>query len=257
MPTSFPVALDVYNNPGPSTFEDAPGYELDLVISNLNDAVRAIETKLGIGASVGSAGSVLRATGAGITQYGQIGSTDLAAGSVTNAAILANTIVGYDKIAAGTVQNSQIGIGQISGDRLQNATLTATQLAAGAAQVHAQTTDGAAATLSSAGTWATVPGMAPTITTIGGDVLAFGAISLYNSVSASALFLGARESAGADVAVGQHQPSGVNVNTLISFVYLLTGLAAGTHTFNMRWQTTAGTLNRAGSSSFGVVELRR
>jgi hypothetical protein len=65
MPINYPAALDAFPNPGATTRRNDPGFELDVVVSNLNDAVEALETKVGIGASTPSAGQVLTATAAG------------------------------------------------------------------------------------------------------------------------------------------------------------------------------------------------
>jgi hypothetical protein len=46
MPTSFPGAVDALPRPSASTYTDASGFELDVVIDNLSDAVEAIETRL-------------------------------------------------------------------------------------------------------------------------------------------------------------------------------------------------------------------
>lgn len=83
MPTGYPGALDVMPNPLPNTLENAPGFELDVVISNLGDAIQAIEAKLGIGASAAAVNQVLRATGAGASAFGAIQTADVAAGAIS------------------------------------------------------------------------------------------------------------------------------------------------------------------------------
>lgn len=68
---NFPGALDSLTNPGEDSFTDDTGLFLDVVISTLNDIAEALETKLGIGASVPTTvGHVLRVTGAGATIFG-------------------------------------------------------------------------------------------------------------------------------------------------------------------------------------------
>ncbi len=49
--TSFPGALDTFQNPSASTSEDAAGFEHDVQHANINDAVRALQTKVGIDGS--------------------------------------------------------------------------------------------------------------------------------------------------------------------------------------------------------------
>lgn len=51
MPTNFPNSIDTYANPTASTWEDDPGFEHDKVHSNVHDAIRAIEAKIGIDGS--------------------------------------------------------------------------------------------------------------------------------------------------------------------------------------------------------------
>lgn len=83
MPTGYPGALDVMPNPLPNTLENAPGFELDVVISNLGDAIQAIEAKLGIGASAAAVNQVLRATGVGASAFGAVQTADVAAGAIS------------------------------------------------------------------------------------------------------------------------------------------------------------------------------
>lgn len=86
MPSAYPSAKDTFPNPLPNTLENAPGFELDLVVGNLGDALEALETKLGIGAAIAAANQVLRATGVGVTSFGQIQTLDLVANAITQRA---------------------------------------------------------------------------------------------------------------------------------------------------------------------------
>ena len=47
MTTAYPGAIDAFTNPTSTDDLDTAGVELDVVVSNLNDAVEAIETELG------------------------------------------------------------------------------------------------------------------------------------------------------------------------------------------------------------------
>jgi len=47
MATSFPGSVDAFPRPTASTNTDDPGFELDVVIDNLSDAVEALETVVG------------------------------------------------------------------------------------------------------------------------------------------------------------------------------------------------------------------
>jgi hypothetical protein len=49
--TNFPTTLDGFQNPGASTTMDAAGFEHDAQHANLNDAVAALQAKVGINGS--------------------------------------------------------------------------------------------------------------------------------------------------------------------------------------------------------------
>jgi hypothetical protein len=53
--TNFPASLDSFENPSADTLMDAGGYEHDLQHANLNDAVAALQAKVGINASANQA----------------------------------------------------------------------------------------------------------------------------------------------------------------------------------------------------------
>lgn len=71
---NFPSSLDSLANPTSTTYTDDSGFELDVVISNLNDIVEALEAKLGIGATTPDAQyKTLGATAAGTSAWGYYG----------------------------------------------------------------------------------------------------------------------------------------------------------------------------------------
>lgn len=47
MPTGYPGSIDSWSNPGPTTKQNASGLEHDVLHSNANDAIEAIEGELG------------------------------------------------------------------------------------------------------------------------------------------------------------------------------------------------------------------
>lgn len=83
MPVSYPAAFHGMNLPGPTTYRDDPGYELDILVAQLGELAMALQTKVGIGASTAALGQVLRGTGAGATAFGAIQSADIASGAVS------------------------------------------------------------------------------------------------------------------------------------------------------------------------------
>ncbi len=48
---NFPTALDVFTNPTAGQSQDAPGVEHDVQHANLNDAVEALQAKVGVNGS--------------------------------------------------------------------------------------------------------------------------------------------------------------------------------------------------------------
>jgi hypothetical protein len=89
MATSFPSNIDTFTNPTTSNTLDSPSHSGQH--SDLNDAVEAVETKLGVGASpAGSAtaGQVLMAQTAGTTTWSNIT-------TITNALITGGTVTDF------------------------------------------------------------------------------------------------------------------------------------------------------------------
>jgi hypothetical protein len=97
MTTVYPGLVDTFGNPLSTTpLAGTAGSLLhNAEHANVNDAVIAVETKLGTGASTAAANQVLRGTGAGVTSFGQIDNNYIA----TAAGILVS------KLAAGGTAN--------------------------------------------------------------------------------------------------------------------------------------------------------
>lgn len=91
------------NTPGPTTYRDTPGYELDVLVSQLGELVEQLQLKLGIGASTAAANQVLRGTGAGATAFGALQTADLAAASITQSLVVTTGVA--DNIGAGGFVN--------------------------------------------------------------------------------------------------------------------------------------------------------
>jgi hypothetical protein len=80
MPTSYPGSIDTLARPSAAAWMDDPGYEGDVVIDNLADAIEATETKLGTGgAAPPASAAVLRRTGTGASGWGLIATGDITA----------------------------------------------------------------------------------------------------------------------------------------------------------------------------------
>jgi hypothetical protein len=75
---SFPGSIDALANPGSTTETDDTGFELDIVISRLQNIAMATEQKLGIGASTPPAtDAVLRRTAIGASAWGPLVVADM------------------------------------------------------------------------------------------------------------------------------------------------------------------------------------
>lgn len=84
---NYPSSLDALANPTATTKRNDSGFEHHLQHSDANDAIEALEVKLGTGASVPTtAGHVLYVTGAGATAYGAVTMAKLAEVTVTGSA---------------------------------------------------------------------------------------------------------------------------------------------------------------------------
>lgn len=85
MPTTYPTSLDSFANPGAATLEDAAGFYHDEQHANANDAVEALQAKLGISESVPAdapiANAVLASSTAGRSKWRPLASTDFAPGA--------------------------------------------------------------------------------------------------------------------------------------------------------------------------------
>lgn len=101
MPTNYPTGVDTWANPTSTTYEDAVGLEHDVQHAQLNDAVKALETKLGITATNAAANTVLRGVGGNSTAYGQVQTADLIANAVTASASV-NGTTGDPTTSSGT-----------------------------------------------------------------------------------------------------------------------------------------------------------
>ena len=83
MATNYPTSLDTLTNP--TATDDTVSVDHAAQHANVNDAVEALQTKLGTGSSTATDNTVLRGTGAGATAFGQIDVGDIASGSLSGA----------------------------------------------------------------------------------------------------------------------------------------------------------------------------
>lgn len=89
MATNYPVSLDTFNNPTSGNTLDSPSHSLQH--SDINDAVEALETKLGVGtATPGTATAYypLVAGTAGATSWTQLTAAGITSGTATSGQVL-------------------------------------------------------------------------------------------------------------------------------------------------------------------------
>jgi hypothetical protein len=92
MATNFPTSLDTFTNPNSGNTLDSPSHSIQH--SDINDAVEAIEAKIGVGSSTAgsaTAGYALVNTSGGTTAYSLLGVSGLSSGTaVANTVLTAN-----------------------------------------------------------------------------------------------------------------------------------------------------------------------
>jgi hypothetical protein len=81
--TAYPAAADSYTRPTSGQVLGASTPAHSLQHDNAYDAIEALEAKLGTGASVAAANTVLRGTGAGASAFGLVQTGDLTANAVS------------------------------------------------------------------------------------------------------------------------------------------------------------------------------
>jgi len=122
MATNFPTSLDTFTNPNSGNTLDSPSHSIQH--SDINDAVEAIEAKIGVGSSTAgsaTAGYALVNTSGGTTAYTTIGIAGITSGTaISTAPLISNGSggVSFDSEAwssyTPTFTNLTVGNGTIS-----------------------------------------------------------------------------------------------------------------------------------------------
>ena len=145
--TQFPTSLDSFTNPTTNDFLNSPNHVSQH--SDLNDAVEALEAKLGIFASTPTSGKLLRGTGVGTSAWDKdapagtiVGTTDsqtltnkTLTSATINTAIINNptlntdTVSEYTSGAGVTIDGVLLKDSKMNGSYITNASISTTQLA--------------------------------------------------------------------------------------------------------------------------------
>lgn len=133
MPTEYPQAIDVFQNPAPDTLEDAPGFEHDLAHGKLNDAVHALELKVGVDDSqdpdsIDARLRAVEASGGQITDNTETSLTGLIKGDGNS---LGAAAAGQDYARGGSDGRGDLGLGESDSPEFAAVTVGAVRIKAG------------------------------------------------------------------------------------------------------------------------------
>ena len=165
------------------------------------------------------------------------------------AAAIPDNAVTSAKILDGAVTSAKILDGTIATADLAGHSISQTSVATGATN-NPTTTSGA---------FVDVPEMALTMTTTGGDVLAWFTTAAQPTILSAICTFSFKVDAGGNVFQNPaSQPASTSALCAVSLVGVFTGLSAGSHTFKVQWATNAGTLQAYATLRYLiVVELKK
>lgn len=265
MASNYPTSLDDGTSlPDPTATSKTNSPSLSSGQTNQNDAIKAVEAKLGTGATTPAANTLLRGTGSGTSAWGSITSAQLAASisdeTGSGAAVFANTPTlvtpQVDTINESTPANGVTIDGlNIKDNKLTtsnsvvtanitNAAVTPDKLSSAGNQ--ASITTGQSMGATSYGDMASV---GPSVTvTIGANGLAYIVITaqlsnnnLNSFTFASFVASGANTIAASDLRAALQKAIVANDDGTRTFSYLATGLTPGSTTFTMKYRVSSGT----------------
>jgi len=190
---------------------------------------------------------------------GSITSAKIANGTITGADIANNTIVGGN-VAAQTIVGGNIAPNTLTGDHILDGTLLTADLAAHAVSQGRLALGGSVNPTTTSTTLVDLPEMILTFSApVAEDILVLFTGTFYCTVQ-GALGSYALNVDGSDaIAMNVGAPlAGVGGIYTATLMYLFAAIAAGSHTFKVRWATSGGTAtaNQA-ARALSTLELRR
>jgi hypothetical protein len=168
----------------------------------------------------------------------------------------------------GTVPASAIPDGSITSAKITDGTIATADLADGAV-TYAKIANSAASTVNyyhaagtnstSSGVTAAIPGVSIAISTLSGTAYVEVKIVLNNTSAGVNNTLWARVDGGAWLGLAFFTSPGASMNVTVMASMPFPGLANASHTFDLGWSTTGGTLNQSGAIAtyWKAYEYRR
>jgi hypothetical protein len=197
-----------------------------LLNANVDPAAAIALSKLAAG-SVG----LLRSDGSVISAGNQIANVDVAVAAAIALSKLAPGSAGFVKSNGSTIS---------AGNTVANTDLT---IPYQSTQVVGSTSGPTTASAS----YATVPEMSRTLTTVGGKLRVSSTITLSNTGAGNITTLAFSLDGAAEVVPYFLSHDIVNNFDIVHLVHTFTGVSNGSHTVTLRWKTTAGTTTAAGT----------
>lgn len=251
----YPDSLDPLPNPG--SLASGMSFAHETQHADGNDILRAIEAKLGIGASVpGATGAVLRRTAAGASAWGPIVSAD-----IDTAASIA-----LSKLAPGSAgllrsDGSAITAGNqlIAGD-VPASLITRAMLAADAAtRVQAATSGGGGYATTTTSTWVytgannVISGL-----TVGCPVLLLATGTMYHSAANAVMYegIGIDSTAAPSFTLLMSSPVVAAPYTPFTLASVFTSSATSHALYELVYNATGGTLNRLAGYQILTIEFK-
>lgn len=226
---NFPTSLDTFTNPTSSDNLNTVAVPHATQHANANDAIEALEAKVGTGASTPSANTVLLGTGAGTSAFGAVPDAALVAGFL-------NPTTGHD--------HDGVDSAKVDGANLVASSVPTASLAANAVTQRPGIAVGATgnATTTSV-TYVDMAEMAITLTTTGGDLDVDFSTVVRSDTAGQTVQIALSLDGAAEPAQSERKAhiSSIDYTHCLATTWRFAGVAAGSHTVKGRWKVGGGT----------------